>query len=382
MSRAVGITAARASHWRAQTHRAAPTSAAGQDRRHCKIAGLANEWPQSISTRRAYACSGWPRVAPRPLQCVCAAAGDTVSCTVSSPRADRRCPGRRPAVDDPHSQASPLHGEGWPGRKSGCAGRNDLHVGRRRRRHHCGAQHDGHDRRGGGLRLRGRRTRTASRHAAKRGNRFERRSSANASGASAMRRGTTTGRTPTFQQAESFVREPEGNGVANADCCGCGARDDRSAPCSKRTYNEQSGATRPPWTITVPPRTLGQYRRNGPISNDTVTPNASTRSRSSGLPNLAMPQTSFVLANSLAIGKATWPAGPVMRIFSPASSPTPPGFWRGLFCAKAESCTCQYTTAPANHPARRSSCPLGRSDPSRRCLPHKYGYRVSWPAWR
>ena len=69
---------------------------------------------QSISTRRAYGrAAGLPRVAPRPLQCVCAAAGDTVSCTVSSPRADRRCPGRRPG--GPHSPGARSLAVSWRG---------------------------------------------------------------------------------------------------------------------------------------------------------------------------------------------------------------------------------------------------------------------------
>ena len=37
--------------------------------------------------------AGLPRVAPRPLQCVCAAAGDPVPGAVSSPRSGRRRPG-------------------------------------------------------------------------------------------------------------------------------------------------------------------------------------------------------------------------------------------------------------------------------------------------
>ena len=122
VSRAVGITAARASHWRAQFLAAgqaglksrAPDARDEDHRRlQAKIGELADgdrvtvreggpaggrrpfgpaevdamSGAQSISTRRAYGVQRVCRVvAPRPLQCVCAAAGDTVSCTVSSPR--------------------------------------------------------------------------------------------------------------------------------------------------------------------------------------------------------------------------------------------------------------------------------------------------------
>ena len=149
---------------------------------------------QSISTRRGvWRAAGLPRVAPRPLQCVCAAAGDTVPCAVSSPRADRRCPGRRPG--GPHSPGARSLAVSWRGVPEGlgeAAGRRDSDLagtgaavdagvrppgpaargprarakGARRDHHHRGARrdvghgHDGHRdrRRGGSLRLRGRRS--------------------------------------------------------------------------------------------------------------------------------------------------------------------------------------------------------------------------------
>ena len=147
VSRAVGITAARAAHWRTQFLAAGqaglksrapgcsgrrPPSAAGQDRRAADGDRVtvreggppggrrpfgpaevdAMSGAQSISIRRAYGvqrvCRVWH---PRPLQCVCAAAGDTVSCAVSSPRADRRCPGRRPG--GPHSPGARSLAVSW-----------------------------------------------------------------------------------------------------------------------------------------------------------------------------------------------------------------------------------------------------------------------------
>ena len=50
-----------------------------------------------------------------------------------------------------------------------------------------------------------------------------------------------------------------------------------------------------------------------------LTPAASTRARSSGLLKRAIPTTSFSFARVLQTGNATWPAGPVTRIFSPFS---------------------------------------------------------------
>ena len=130
VSRAVGITAARASHWRAQFLAAgqaglksrAPDARDEDHRRlqakigellmetellYAKVdqlealwpgGGRRDEWrPVDLHPSGVWRAAGLPRVAPRPLQCVCAAAGDTVPCAVSSPRADRRCPGRRPS---------------------------------------------------------------------------------------------------------------------------------------------------------------------------------------------------------------------------------------------------------------------------------------------
>ena len=165
VSRAVGITAARASHWRASVSGCGaggpkeprtgcsgrrPSSAAGQDRRAAdgdrvtvREGGPAGgrrpfgpaevdamSGAQSISTRRAYGdAAGLPRVAPRPLQCVCAAAGDTVSCAVSSPRADRRGPGRRPG--GPHSPGARSLAVSWRGLPKSlgeAAGRGDARA--------------------------------------------------------------------------------------------------------------------------------------------------------------------------------------------------------------------------------------------------------------
>ena len=149
---------------------------------------------QSISTRRAYGvervCRVWHRAR---LERVCAAAGDTVPCAVSSPRADRRRPGRRPG--GPHSPSARSLAVSWRGVPESlgkAAVRRDPHLegagapvdararppgpaargpraraeGARRDHHHRGARrdvghgHDGHrdGRRGGGLRLRGRRS--------------------------------------------------------------------------------------------------------------------------------------------------------------------------------------------------------------------------------
>ena len=129
VSRAVGITAARASHWRAQFLAAGQaglksraTDARDEDHRRlqAKIGELLMETrvavceggpaggqrpfgpaevdamsgAQSISTRRAYGVQRvLPRVALRPLQRVCEASGDPVPGAVSSPRSGRRRPG-------------------------------------------------------------------------------------------------------------------------------------------------------------------------------------------------------------------------------------------------------------------------------------------------
>ena len=150
VSRAVGITAARASHWRAQFLAAGqaglksrrtgcsgrrPSSAAGQDRRAADgdrvtvreggpaggrrpfgpadVEAMSGR-PVDLHPSGVWRAPGLPRVAPRPLQCVCAAAGDTVPCAESSPRADRRCPGRRPGgTPSPGARSLPFHGEGY-----------------------------------------------------------------------------------------------------------------------------------------------------------------------------------------------------------------------------------------------------------------------------
>ena len=165
VSRAVGITAARASHWRAQFLAAGqaglksprtgcsgrrPSSAAGQDRRAAdgdrvtvRAGGPAggrrpfgpaevdamSGRPVDLHPSGVWRAAGLPRVAPRPLQCVCAAAGDTVSCPVSSPRADRRCPGRRPG--GPHSPGARSLAVSWRGLPKSlgeAAGRGDAHL--------------------------------------------------------------------------------------------------------------------------------------------------------------------------------------------------------------------------------------------------------------
>ena len=146
VSRAVGITAARASHWRAQFHGAGgpkeprtgcsgrrPSSAAGQDRRAADGDRVtvreggpdggrrpfgpaevdAMSGAQSISTRRAYGVQRVCRVWHRARSSVYARRQDTVSCTVSSPRADRRCPGRRPG--GPHSPGARSLAVSWRG---------------------------------------------------------------------------------------------------------------------------------------------------------------------------------------------------------------------------------------------------------------------------
>ena len=147
VSRAVGITAARASHWRAQFLAAgqaglksrapdARSSAAGQGRAAGRPSYCTRRWTswrpaalwpgggdamsgaQSISTRRAYGVRGSAACGTAPAP-VGAAAGDTVSCTVSSPRADRRCPGRSWYIRRV-LEASPFHGEGY--RKAWAAG--------------------------------------------------------------------------------------------------------------------------------------------------------------------------------------------------------------------------------------------------------------------
>src|SRR4051794_21322118 len=50
-------------------------------------------------------------------------------------------------------------------------------------------------------------------------------------------------------------------------------------------------------------------------------PASSTRPRPTGSEKRAMPQTSLSFARWVASGKAIWPAGPVMRIFSSESTP-------------------------------------------------------------
>ena len=73
--------------------------------------------------------AGLPRVAPRPLQCVCAAAGDTVPCAVSSPRADRRCPGRRPGgPPSPGARSLAVSWRGVPEGLGEAAGRRDSDL--------------------------------------------------------------------------------------------------------------------------------------------------------------------------------------------------------------------------------------------------------------
>ena len=125
VSRAVGITAARASHWRAVSGcglqaglKSRATDARDEDHRRlqakigecdgdrvavCEGGPAGGQRPfgpaevdamsgaQSISTRRAHA-AGLPRVALRPLQRVCEASGDPVPGAVSSPRSGRRRP--------------------------------------------------------------------------------------------------------------------------------------------------------------------------------------------------------------------------------------------------------------------------------------------------
>src|SRR5579862_1101276 len=53
-----------------------------------------------------------------------------------------------------------------------------------------------------------------------------------------------------------------------------------------------------------------------------VTPSASTSSRAAASPNREIPQTSLSEASVRARPKAIRPAGPVIRIFSPLSTPT------------------------------------------------------------
>ena len=47
------------------------------------------------------------------------------------------------------------------------------------------------------------------------------------------------------------------------------------------------------------------------------TPAFSRSSRTAGLVNRAMPQTSLSAARASAMGVATWPVGPVIRILEP-----------------------------------------------------------------
>ena len=165
VSRAVGITVARASHWRAQFLAAgqaglksrAPDARDEDHRRlQAKLGELLMETellyakvdqleaggplaraevdamsgaPVDLHPSGVWRAAGLPRVAPRPLQCVCAAAGDTVSCAVSSPRADRRCPGRRPG--GPHSPGARSLAVSWRGLPKSlgeAAGRGDAHL--------------------------------------------------------------------------------------------------------------------------------------------------------------------------------------------------------------------------------------------------------------
>ena len=128
VSRAVGITAARASHWRAQFLAAGQaglksraTDARDEDHRrlqakigellmetellYAKVdqleasgpfpgGGRRDEWrPVDLHPSGVWRAAGLPRVALRPLQRVCEASGDPVPGAVSSPRSGRRRPG-------------------------------------------------------------------------------------------------------------------------------------------------------------------------------------------------------------------------------------------------------------------------------------------------
>ena len=128
VSRAVGITAARASHWRAQFLAAGQaglksraTDARDDDHRrlqakigellmetellYAKVdqleasgplagGGRRDEWrPVDLHPSGVWRAAGLPRVALRPLQRVCEASGDPVPGAVSSPRSGRRRPG-------------------------------------------------------------------------------------------------------------------------------------------------------------------------------------------------------------------------------------------------------------------------------------------------
>ena len=126
VSRAVGITAARASHWRAQFLAAGQaglksraTDARDEDHRRLQakigellmetellyakvdqleasgpLAGRRDEWrPVDLHPSGVWRAAGLPRVALRPLQRVCEASGDPVPGAVSSPRSGRRRPG-------------------------------------------------------------------------------------------------------------------------------------------------------------------------------------------------------------------------------------------------------------------------------------------------
>ena len=171
--------------------------------------GRRDEWRPVISTRPA---AGLPRVAPRPLQCVCA---------VSSPRADRRAP-------DDVLAALPVS------KRMARPSKRRRHW---RRPHHIRCARDvGHDsdgRRGGGLRLRGRRSlrdrmsgsmpkrgTTADPPGHPRTLRGHRRRGPWAAAASRPRvellgrRFSTGGRVLRHRKFPDFVREPEGNGVA------------------------------------------------------------------------------------------------------------------------------------------------------------------------